>query len=257
MKYRNIADPNRIQSVRVINFFDKDRIPEHLNSTKPRYLMSDFFFLSIFPEEQLGLVEVNKRDSIDKLSFDEKLEYKKLFSWQKNCTKFVNDEQWEDTCANDFKFEDVAKMFWLCDHLAKGGTLEFPMTQAYNRYYNTWETTVGNGRIPALRYFYTKDTIELIRFKTKFCKEEIDWKQTFNSLHDIENYFNHPAVINFRAWGGNLIPGVHFFNRDEYKNCKVEYHNKLVEYFKINNSLNIDTDRSLCFNISNILEKIS
>lgn len=257
MGYRSIADPKRIQSVRVINFFDKDKIPAYAKDIKPRYLMSDFFFLSIFPEEQLGLVEVNKRESIDKMSFDEELEYKKLFSWEKHCTRFIKEEEWEDTCKKDFKFEDVSKLFWLCHHLSKGGELEFPMTQTFNRYLRSWEITVGNGRVPAIRYFYKKDSIELIRFKTKYCSENVEWKHKFNSLQDIESYYNHPAVINFRAWGGSLVPGVHFYNRDEYKNFKVEYHNKLVEYFKVNNTLNIDPDRSLLVNISNILEKIS
>jgi hypothetical protein len=85
----------------------------------------------------------------------------------------------------------------------------------------------------------------------------MQWIKTFESLNDIEDYFGHTASINYRAFGGSLIPSVHFYDKEKYDTVKLSYQNKLAEYYKKNKSLGIDINKSLHYNVSKILDGLN
>jgi len=224
--------------------------------------MASAFFQSKWPEETLGLTEVESNKVITKSSKDfnykstDEYELKKFYHWEKNyCQKFSKEDWNNFTIEQVSKIEQVAKSIWLCDYLRKGNTLDFPITQAWNPFYEDWETIVGTARLPAIRFFNKTKTINVIRFTTKGYNN-IKFDVEFNKLDDIHNYYQHHAYINYRAWNGSLIPGVHFLNRDTYSSQKLQYHNRLVKYCKRNKGLNFNSKKDLKYNLSKILDQI-
>jgi hypothetical protein len=225
--------------------------------------MADIFFQLKGQDEILGLVEADKTTVVEQtvrsvnVRNSDEFEFARLLDWEKRFSNTYSDQDWAQAQTAYPFIDSVAKVFWLCDHLRNNGTIDFPLTQSWNRYYNTWEVIVGNARVAPLRLFYQKSTLPVIRFKTEQCQQQIDWLYSFDSLDSIEKYFEHAAVINYRAWGGSLIPGVHFYNKNRYADDKLQYQNKLAEYVRQNGSLKIDTEKSLHWNINNILDKIN
>jgi hypothetical protein len=225
--------------------------------------MADVFFQLKSQDEILGLVEADKTTVVEQtirsvnVRNSDEFEFARLLDWEQRFSNVYSDQDWAQAQTVYPFIDSVAKVFWLCDHLRNNGTIDFPLTQSWNRYYNTWEVIVGNARVAPLRLFYQKSTLPVIRFKTEQCQQQVDWICSFDSLDSIENYFGHAAVINYRAWGGSLIPGVHFYNKNRYADDKLQYQNKLAEYVRQNGSLKIDTEKSLHWNINNILDKIN
>jgi hypothetical protein len=228
-----------------------------------REKMANFFFQTISKDEVLGLVEaktstvVNQTNRSVNIKNSDEFEFARLLDWEQRFSNVYSEDDWIHAQSSYPFIDSVAKIFWLCNHLRNNGTIEFPLTQAWNRYYNTWEVVVGNARIAPLRLFYHKPTLRVIRFKTEQCQEDINWIRTFSSLDSIEKYFGHAASINYREWGSSLIPGVHFYNKNRYDINKLEYQNKLATYYKINNGLKIDKEQSLHWNINKILDGIN
>ena len=245
-----------------------------INSVKPlpylrhghdvdKIRMADIFFQSLNQNEILGLVEADRSTVVEQICQSvnvkncDEFEFARLRDWEQRFSNEYLEDDWIQA-QSSYPFADsVAKIFWLCDHLRNNGTIEFPLTQAWNRCYNTWEVVVGNARIAPLRLFYHKPTLQVIRFKTEQCSEDVEWSTTFKSLNDIETHFGHAAVINYRAWDGSLIPGVHFYNKNRYGKNKLEYQNKLAIYYKMHDGLNINIEKSLYWNINNILDGIN
>jgi hypothetical protein len=225
--------------------------------------MADIFFQLKGQDEILGLVEADKTTVVEQTARSvnvrnsDEFEFARLLDWEQRFSNSYSEDDWAQAQTAYPFIDNVAKIFWLCDHIRNNGTVDFPLTQSWNRYYNTWEVVVGNARIAPLRLFYHNTTLQVIRFKTEQCSENIEWIKTFNSLNDIETQFGHAALINYRAWGGTLIPGVHFYNKNRYNVNKLEYQNKLASYYKIHNGLNIDKEKSLYWNINNILDGIN
>jgi hypothetical protein len=227
--------------------------------------MADIFFQSIRRNEILGLVEADKSTVVEQIRHfvnirnSDEFEFARLRDWEKHFSNSYSENDWMRAQETHPFIDAVAKIFWLCDHLRNNGTIDFPITQAWNRYYNTWEVVVGNARLAPLRLFYHKPTLQVIRFKTEFCQQDIQWVKTFDSLNSIEECFRHTAVLNYRAWGGSLIPGIHFYSYDKNKYTvdKLQYQNKLATYYKMNNGLKIDKEKSLHWNINNILDGIN
>jgi hypothetical protein len=253
--YRLYPDSKLIRSVSVINRYTT--VPAYVKDTDPKCFMADVFFLSKNAQDVLGLVDVPKNEVVGKYSYDENLEFEKIKYWEKHfCYKFSNEEEYFNTTRANLIVEDTPKLFWLCDHLRKGNKIDFPISQAWNRYYNEWETTVGNARLPAIKYFYKEDTIKVIRFKTSYCNKEIEWVTTFNDFNKLQTYYDNRVFLNFRAHGGSLIPGVHFYNLDTYTPIKLKYHNKLVKYCKRNKGLNLNRKLTLGENVERILKEL-
>jgi len=252
--YRS-EDIKLINSVKPQPYVRKGNIPD-------KAFMSEVFFRSKHANETLGVVLADKQSVVGQLKQEvnvrhsDEFEFQRLSHWEKNYSTEYSEDQWNQILKESAFADSVAKIFWLSDHLRSGGKIEFPITQAWNRYHLVWETVVGNARIMPLRLFCKEDAIEVIRFKAEFCDQDIKWTKIFNSLDDVEEYFGHGAVINYRAWGGSLIPGVHFYNKNKYTPSKLEYQNKLARYFAQHHSLGIDKDKSLYWNINNILDGI-
>lgn len=251
-----IEDTNLINSVKPLPYLrngqDIDRIK-----------MADIFFQSIHQNEVLGIVEAERSSIVGQVRRavnvrnTDKFEFTRLLDWEQQYSKIYSEDQWL-AAQQEYPFIDaVAKVIWLCDHLRNNGTIDFPITQAWNRYYNTWEVVVGNARIAPLRLFCKTVSLPVIQFKTEFCQPDIQWAKTFDSLNSIEEYFGHAAVVNYRAWGGSLIPGVHFYNKNKYNIDKLQYQNKLATYYKINNGLHLDEGKTLHWNINKILDGIN
>lgn len=248
-------DVKLISSVKPLPYL---RNGEDIDKTK----MSDIFFQSIHQNNVLGIVEAERssivsqvRRTVNIRNTDE-FEFIRLLDWEKQYSKIYLKDQWLAAQQEHPFIDAVAKIFWLCDHVRNNGTIDFPVTQAWNRYYNTWEVVVGNARIAPLRLFCKTDSLPVIQFKTEFCRLDIQWVKTFDSLNSIEEYFGHAAVINYRAWAGSLIPGVHFYNKNIYADNKLQYQNKLAAYCKVNNGLQLDEGKSLYWNINKILDGI-
>jgi hypothetical protein len=225
--------------------------------------MADIFFQLKGQDEILGLVEADKATVVEQtmasvnVRNSDEFEFARLLDWEQRFSNIYSDQDWGQAQTAYPFIDSIAKVFWLCDHLRNNGAIDFPLTQSWNRYYNTWEVIVGNARVAPLRLFYQKSTLPVIRFKTEQCQEDINWIRTFTSLDSIEKYFGHAASINYREWGSSLIPGVHFYNKNRYDINKLEYQNKLATYYKINNGLKIDKEKSLHWNINKILDGIN
>ena len=228
-----------------------------------REKMASIFFQTKSQDEILGLVEAKTSTVVDQINGSvnirnsDTFEFARLLDWEQRFSNVYSEDDWAHAQDSYPFIDSVAKIFWLCDHLRNNGTIEFPLTQAWNRHYNTWEVVVGNARVAPLRLFYHKPTLQVIRYKTEQCQENINWIRTFTSLNSVEKYFGHAASINYREWCGSLIPGVHFYNKTRHNLNKLQYQNKLATYYKINNGLTIDKAKSLHWNINNILDKIN
>jgi hypothetical protein len=257
-----------------MNFLYRTEDIKLINSVKPlpyireeskvaRHKMAEIFFQLKHPDETLGLAEVDTNSVVGQISeqvnvrSNDKFEFLRIADWETNFSHSYDQTQWKELLDSNPFADSVSKVFWLCDHIRNNGKIDFPLTQAWNRYYKLWEVTVGNARIAPLRLFYNEPTVSVIRFKTEKCQENINWIKVFNCLDDIEQHFGHAALINYRAWAGNLIPGVHFYNKDRYNKNKLEYQNKLAIYYKMHDGLNINIEKSLYWNINNILDKIN
>lgn len=225
--------------------------------------MAEVFFRLKPNTDILGIVDADKNSVVGQTSTQvnikssDDFEFLRIEDWEQNYSKVYNESDWNKLLDTTPFADSVAKVFWLCDHLRNNGSIDFPITQAWNRYHKTWEVTVGNARIAPLRLFYKNDTLSVIRYKTEFCQEDIAWTKTFASLKEIEQHFGHAALINYRAWGGSLIPGIHFYNKNRYNVSKLEYQNKLATYFIKNAGLGIERERSLYYNINKILDGIN
>lgn len=257
-----------------MNFLYRTEDIKLINSVKPlpyireeskvaRHKMAEIFFQLKHPDETLGLAEVDTNSVVGQISeqvnvrSNDKFEFLRIADWETNFSHSYDQTQWKELLDSNPFADSVSKVFWLCDHIRNNGKIDFPLTQAWNRCYNTWEVVVGNARIAPLRLFYHNPTISVIRFKTEQCSKNIEWITTFKSLNDIETHFGHAAVINYRAWDGSLIPGIHFYNKNRYGKNKLEYQNKLAIYYKMHDGLNINIEKSLYWNINNILDKIN
>lgn len=253
----------RTKDVKLINYVKTLPYLKDKNNEVLGHEMAEMFFRLKYPDEVLGLVEADtksvvsqEKESTNFRSTDE-FEFLRIAEWEEKFSRQYTEDEWREVLTEYPFAECVAKVFWLSNHLRVGGSIEFPITQAWNPCYNTWEVIVGNGRLAPLRLFYHKPTIPVIRFKTSGCNQDIQWTTIFNSLQEIINYFGQNALINFRAWGGSLIPGVHFYDKEKYDEIKLGFQNKLALYYKKNDGLGINPRKSLHHNINKILDGLN